>query len=98
LNNRFPRACWPPHSCTGGSCTVGDCGDGTARLCGGEVTQTEPDGLAPEQRAEAYVLIDSGRLPTVEDPSSASRIRDRVPGRVMLLPGHVRTPLAGREA
>lgn len=38
------------------SCTVGNCGDCMVRLRSGEVAQSEPNCLTPQQRSEGYVL------------------------------------------
>ncbi|WP_084701949.1 2Fe-2S iron-sulfur cluster-binding protein [Cryptosporangium arvum] len=38
------------------SCTVGNCGDCLVRLVDGDVAQSEPNCLTPQQRADGYVL------------------------------------------
>jgi ferredoxin len=38
------------------SCTVGNCGDCMVRLRSGEVTQSGPNCLTPQQQADGYVL------------------------------------------
>ncbi|MFC8130777.1 2Fe-2S iron-sulfur cluster-binding protein [Streptomyces sp. NPDC057302] len=38
------------------SCTVGNCGDCRVRLRGGEVAQSEPNCLTPQQQTDGYVL------------------------------------------
>ncbi|WP_394437698.1 2Fe-2S iron-sulfur cluster-binding protein [Streptomyces sp. SGAir0957] len=57
------------------SCTVGNCGDCMVRLRGGQVAQSGPNCLTPQQKADGYVLTCTG-CPTskvtldITDPSS----------------------------
>lgn len=42
------------------SCTIGNCGDCMVRLRGGEIAQSEPNCLTPQQKADGYVLTCTG--------------------------------------